>query len=331
MHYIRKISAYKQSRNTRLLVIKLLFGIIAIQASVTCRTSPQAHVPIVLAMSHTSCVNPTPPNNGITASPAPATSGIVVINEVLTSPHSQWTCTGLNSSPNQEIPWVEIYNPQNQPFDLYASRTIISYAIDSTQQHQEYLLPFGSVIAAHGFLVAFPFTNLPLKGSALISPVRLIMSQTVIDQVSIPYLADDTSYARIPDGSSNWQVMTTPTIASSNIIATGQTGSGTSPQNHTTKQKAKSPQRGGTSNDEASTDTPAHGVQPTWDALRLPSSGSNNAETTQHDSSLAPVSSNTLAGFFDLLTKILFTLFIIVLSFVLLWGWRLYRKKKGRA
>ncbi len=328
MFYMYKNSAHKQSRNTRLLVIKLLFGIIAIQASVTCRTSPQAHVPIVLAMSHENCVNPTPPNNGITASPAPATSGIVVINEVLTSSQSLWNCTASKSNNlfSLENAWVEIYNPQNQPLDLYAARASI-YEGQDTQD--EYRLPFGSIIAAHGFLVVFPFGNFPSNNLTQLSSIHLIISQVLIDQVSLPSLAVDTSYARIPDGSSNWQVMTTPTIASSNTIATGQTGSSTSPQNHTTKQKSKSPQRGGTSNDEASTDTPAPGVQPTWDALRLPSSGSNNAETTQRDSSLAPVSSNTLADFFDLLTKILFTLFIIVFSFALLWGWRLYKRKKG--
>jgi hypothetical protein len=328
MNYMHEISGHKQSRNVRLLVTKLLFSIIAIQASVTCGTSPQAYVPIVLAMAHEGCANSVPPNNGVSASPAPATPGIVVINEVLSSPQSLWNCAAPkpNNSFNLENAWVEIYNPQNQPLDLYAARASI---YDGQNIQGEYRLPFGSIIAAHGFLVVFPFTN-PSSGAPIqLSSVHLRIAQIFVDQVSIPPLAADTSYARIPDGSNNWQIMTTPTIASSNIIETVKNGKATRTQNHTTKQKSKNTQRSGTSRGEASAETPATGAQPTWSALHLPSSGLNNAETTKRNSSPPPVSSTTLAAFSASLKPVLFTLLIIVFSFALLWGWRLHRRKKG--
>jgi hypothetical protein len=268
-----------------------------------------------------------PPNNGVSASPAPVIPGIVVINEVLSSPQSLWNCTASksNNSFNLENAWVEIYNPQNQPLDLYTARANIYKDQNTKEAHP---LPFGSIIAAHGFLVVFPFRDPPSDTLTQSFSVHLIISQVVIDQVSIPPLAPDTSYARIPDGSNHWQITTTPTIASSNTTGPEQTGSGTSTQNHTTRQKSTNTHKSGTSNNGASTDVPATGVQPTWGTLSLPSSGSNNVETTQHNSSLAPVSSIT-ADHFDFLKSILFTLFIVVFFFALLWGWRLYKRKKG--
>jgi hypothetical protein len=330
MKYTDKISNYKQSGNTRFFIINILISILVIQACMICGTSPQIYMPTALAIANVSCTNPTPPNNG--ASTPSATPGIALINEVLTSPQSQWTCTAPNQTPNQIHPWVEIYNPQTQPLDLYAARAILSYAVQGTQQDEDYFLPSGSTIAAHGFLATFPFTNLPPNSYTQISSVRLIISQTIIDQVPIPYLADDTSYARIPDGSNHWQITATPTIASSNTISSAAT----TPTRKTKQKSTRTPQksthtarRGGTSNDETSTDETNPGVQPTWDALRLPSSGPNNTATQQRNSSPSPANSTTSADPLDLLKKILLTLLIILLFCTLLWGWRLYRKKEN--
>jgi hypothetical protein len=321
MKYLRKGSENKKSGYTHFLVSALLFGIILIQANVTCGTSPRVDVPSARAATLVNCANPTPSDNSTPALQAPATPGIVLINEVLTSPASPWACTTNNNTIYNTInAWVEIYNPQDQPLDLYTAHT----SIDQGAGTESSTVPSGSIIEAHGFLVVFPFTD-----ASAVSQVRITISQTVIDQVSLPSLATDNSYARIPDGDNNWQITTTPTIASSNILddtsssnessATRQTSRPTSTQNHTSRSRST-----GTHN--SATDTPNAGAQPTWSALRLPSPESNNAATnnnTSHDSSPSATASDP----FDLPKKILFTVLIVVCSFALVWGWWRYRRK----
>ena len=325
MKYTYKTSAHKQSGSTRFFIINILISMLLMQACMTCGTSLRVYVPTALATTHVSCINPAPANNG--ASIPSATPGIVMINEVLTSPQNEWTCTAPNQTSNQIHTWVEIYNPQSQPLDLYAARAILFYEVQGTQQDEGYPLPFGSTIAAHGFLAVFPSMNQPSNVATQLPSARLIISQVVIDQVSIPYLTDDISYARIPDGSNHWQITATPTIASSNTISTSTPTPKTKQKSTRTTQKStRTTRRGSTSNDETSTDAANPGVQPTWGVLRLPSSGSNNAETQQRNASPSSVNANISA---DLLKKILLTLISILFLFALLGGWRLYRKKRS--
>jgi hypothetical protein len=247
----------------------------------------------------------------------------VVINEVLPFPQSQWNCTvSTNDGSNRDNVWIEIYNPQDQPFDLYAAHA----SIDQGPGTASYILHLGSIISAHGFLVVFPFHYSSLNAYTQFPPVRLLISQTVIDAVSPPTLLPDTSYARIPDGSNNWQIMTIPTIGNSNqyITETEQTRNDTRTQSHTTKQKSTKKHSGSASQDETSTDTSNAGVQPTWSALRLPSPQPNTSMTQQHNSALSAAPSTDS---FDLLKKTLLTLLIAIVFSALLWGWRLYRKK----
>src|SRR5262249_14985856 len=156
--------------------IALFLSITIIQVSIACGFVPQAYPPRTLAAPRMmNCVNPIPPDNGLTATPAPATPGIVVINEVLSFPQSQWNCTA-----NADNTWIEIYNPQNQPYDLYAAHA----SVDQGPGTDSYILRFGSIISAHGFLVIFPFQNLPPNAYTQLSSVRLLAAQTVIDEVS---------------------------------------------------------------------------------------------------------------------------------------------------
>jgi hypothetical protein len=326
-------SKHKRSCINQIRAIKIILRLLLL-ASAIYGVSLWTSFPLALAASHVSCADP----SDTSAPPMPATPGIVVINEVLSFPQLEWTCTTPNNTSNQENAWIEIYNPQDQPYDLYAAHARIEIN-GGMQQDQVYPLPLGSLIAAHSFLVVFPATNLPPNGYTQLSSIRLTIPPDVIDEVSPPALAADTSYARVPDGSNNWQIMATPTIASSNNppsdespnespTATAKTASGSNTQNHTTKQKStntkssSSSKGGSSSNSKASTDTPNTGVQPTWSALQLPSAESNNAaldNTTQHNSSPADP--------FDPLKKILLTSFIIVFFPALLWCWRLYKKR----
>jgi hypothetical protein len=221
---------------------------------------------------------------------------------------------------NEVNAWTEIYNPQDQPLDLYQAHA----SIDEGSGTESYTLPIGSIIEAHGFLVVFPFT-----GASPISQVRLTISQTVIDEVPLPLLSTNTSYARIPDGADKWQITTTPTIASSNILngvtssdqssGTGQAARATPTQKHTPGQRS-------TGTNGSATDTPSIGVQPTWGALRLPSPGASSTEINDitQDGSSPPV---TPGDSFDLLRKILFTVLLVVLSFALVGGWWVYKRK----
>src|SRR5437764_1971944 len=322
MRRIWQDSKHKRSCNAQSLVITIFLSIILIQAIVTCGATPLAYSSTALAVSHVTCVNPESPTNEITSPPAipnPPTPGLVVINEILTFPRSQCNCTSPNNDTfNRKNAWVEIYNPQDEPLDLYHA------SIDQGPNTDSYILPFGSIIAAHGFLVIFPFWYPQSSAYTQISSVRLLFTpQIVIDQVSIPPLASETSYARIPDGSPNWQVTATPTIASSNqpLTGTGQTGGDTSTHNQKTKQKSTKTHSGSVSSDEASTDTSNPGVQPTWSVLHLPSSESKNlitGNTVLHSTSSSPVSSSTSTDSFDLPKRILLTLPIILFFFVLL-------------
>jgi hypothetical protein len=46
--------------------------------------------------------------------------------------------------------------------------------------------------------------------------LRFLIGDTTIDQVSLPALGADQSYARVPDGSNTWEITKSPTINASN-------------------------------------------------------------------------------------------------------------------
>src|SRR5207244_7174065 len=144
----------------------------------------------------------------------PAQPGTLLINEVLTLPHSTWNCSESGTYTPINDAWVELYNPQNQPFDLYS----VHSNLDSGPNTNAFYLPFGSAIAAHGYLIVFPRTSeafLSTEGVIL----RLIINNVVIDEIIIPSLGADQSYARITNGSTIWQVTSNPTVDASNAPA----------------------------------------------------------------------------------------------------------------
>jgi len=261
-----------------------------------------------------------PPGVSGTPNPAPAASGIIVINEVLLVPHSTWNCT--ESSGNYSLlsdTWIELYNTQNQPFNLYAAHA----EIDSGPNTNFYHLPFGASIAAHGFIVLFPRYDASFLSTET-SNLRLLIGNAVVDQVTVPKLAPDQSYARAADGASTWQVTNAPTIDANNASfqatptvtspSSGQNGSG-----------------GNTANRGHSGDTPTstsktliNGVQPQWGKLQLPTvtptSAINTAQTTT-TTSPSPGSNITA-----LPLRIALTVLLILLALIILWCWRVFFK-----
>src|SRR5215469_13696250 len=143
------------------------------------------------------CASPTPPPVAGSPAAAPASKGVVLLNEILLNPQSTWNCSESGTDFISKDTWVELYNPKNQPLNLYAAHAYL----DSGPGTTIYYLPFGSAIAAQGFLVVFPRT----VGNFAPEPaptIRLFFFSTTSDQVKFPTLAADPSSDRLTCGAS---------------------------------------------------------------------------------------------------------------------------------
>ncbi len=281
-----------------------------------------------------SCAPITPPAiSGTLVQPA-ATRGTLFINEVLLVPHSTWNCSELGTYTSTNDTWLEIYNTQDQPFDLYAVHT----SIDSGPNTNPFYLPFGSAIAPHGFLVVFPRTDGSFTSTET-SKWRLLIDGIAVDEVTIPLLGEDQSYARIPDGSPTWIIASTPTIDSSNTTSvippthtmTRAQATATARIRRGTNGRGSSNRGTGGGNGGVGTDnnggTPTDGqqidgIQPTWSALQHPVTVSTSQTlTTASSNSLVQGNSDGL----DILHKFLLVVLIVALAATLFWCWRLFR------
>ncbi len=243
--------------------------------------------------SHQVCL-PTAPGQ---LSTPPEQAGTLLINEVLLFSKRTWSCPGASSVPSSNNQsWLELYNPQSLSFNLYIARA----AIDGGPNMPAMYLPFGTTIAAHGFLTIFPDANIIFpSGAPETFTRRLLFNGTVIDQITIPAKIgpgqpyEGYSYARIPDGASKWVITNSPTIGSSNILPTPtpkptrtpkptaikKTSSGgklpTATGSKTTSTHASTTITG------ASTDPPAaNGSQPAWSQMQLPATTTSSIQTT---------------------------------------------------
>jgi len=124
----------------------------------------------------------------------------VVINEILST-----------GSPD----WVELYNPNNQSVDISG---YLMY--DPSTVTNKFVIPNGTVIPANGYLVINcddGVTGANFKLSSGGEDVTLEKADgTLVDKVTFPALVANTSYARIPDGSTNLQISNNPTQGASN-------------------------------------------------------------------------------------------------------------------
>jgi hypothetical protein len=288
----------------------------------------------VFAAQKHGCAPVTPPAVSGTLVQPSATHGTLFINEALLTPHSTWNCSEVGTYTATNDTWIEIYNAQNQPFDLYSVHT----SIDSGPNTNPFYLPFGSSIAPYGFLVVFP----RLDANFLVTETttwRLLIGGIPIDTVSIPLLGEDQSYARVPDGGSTWVITSTPTIDANNISsvipptptrtkAEATATARTTPGNG----KGSGSNRGGSSGSgtygnggntgTASGQQQVAGVQPTWSTLKNPGGVTPTPFiNTPSTNTALQMSNNTL----DVPHKILLTLLIIALAATLFWCWRLFR------
>jgi len=231
-------------------------------------------------------------------------------------------------------------------FDIYS----VHAAIDGGSGTTPMYFPFGSAIAAHGFLTIFPNNSIIFPNNTPETFTRrLLFNGTVIDQIAIPAnLGNDQSYARVPDGASTWVITTTPTIGRSNVLPTPtprpipkpthtpkpvatqkkSSGSKTSGKGNakSTPGKTLATNPGTTTTTQSNHPGIVSGVQPPWHQLQLPSpssspqSASAAATAAQVDTAAnAPPANNDSA---DIPRKLLFTGLALACTGALLWWWR---------
>jgi len=248
---------------------------------------------------------------------------VVLINEVLLNPQSRWNCSEPGSTFSAQDAWVELYNPQNQSFNLYAAHAYL----DSGPATNPYYFPFGASIASHGFLVVFP----RLDGTFVLTEtatLRLVIAGVIIDQVTVPNLAGDQSYSRITDGAKKWQVNATPTIDASNNAA--QTTLTPSPSSTSSTRNQGNGSRNGNS---TNTNAPViNGTQPAWTGLILPTPVPTATSVPTTDASVSsPTLSSPPAQAGDNLAvprDIALTLLVLALALTLFWCWRLFNEEQ---
>ncbi|MDR0872605.1 MAG: lamin tail domain-containing protein [Prevotellaceae bacterium] len=148
-----------------------------------------------------------PPTKGISnTDQAPAeptnTTLKLYINEVVSAP------AGTDAD------WIELYNAGDTEINI--GGFILQ---DDKGAAEEYIIPANTTIAAKGFIVfengsSFQF-GLGSKGDKVI---LLDAERVKIDDISTPNFGEDKgkSYARIPNGSENWQTVNNPTKGMSN-------------------------------------------------------------------------------------------------------------------
>nr|HET6903581.1 hypothetical protein [Ktedonobacteraceae bacterium] len=268
------------------------------------------------------CAQPVPPGIPGSPAPAPAASGIIVINEVLLNPHSTWNCSEQGSYFTTTDSWIELYNTQNQPYNLYAAHATIADDTNTAVSS----LPFGASIAAHGYLVLFPYMDSFFKETST-PTLKLVVSNVVVDQVAVPLLGPDQSYARTADGASTWQISTLPTIDASNtsLVVTPTTSTSSSP----TSEATSSSSGGRSVNGQGGFVTPTStrrvlvsGRQPQWSNMQLPTVATMPTATLLQSPS---ASSSTGNVGLDTTRRILLTILVIALALTLFWCWWLYR------
>lgn len=113
--------------------------------------------------------------------------------------------------------WIEIYNPNNSDINIGGYKIFDNGGQSGSKPKKE--IPGGTVVPAKGFLV-ITVDDGTASGFGLSSSGEEVWlednSGSVVDNVIFPALGIDSSYARKPDGSSNWQITSPPTKGTKN-------------------------------------------------------------------------------------------------------------------
>jgi hypothetical protein len=144
------------------------------------------------------------------APPVPPAEVTVKLNEI----YSRGT-TG-----NED--WIEIFNPSTSAIDLSGYKIYDNGGQSGSKPKKEF--PAGTTIPAGGFFVIV-VDDTTESGFGLSSGGEQVWLEkadgTMIDEVTFPALGVDSSYARKPDGSNNWEITSPPTKGLSNGSGSG--------------------------------------------------------------------------------------------------------------
>ena len=142
----------------------------------------------------------TPPTPGTTNGENPNPTVKIVMNEIFAK--------GVATDPD----WIEIYNDSNVEIDLTGFKIYDNGGQSGSKPKMEF--PAGAKIPAKGFYVIVVDDG-SASGFGLSQNGETVWfengSGTVIDQVAFPAVGSFQTYARIPDGSDNWQNSNTMT------------------------------------------------------------------------------------------------------------------------
>jgi hypothetical protein len=312
----------------RLATIVLYILFLVLSVTVFCVTHANANMLISEPIHPCLATNaPTPTGTPVFL---PSANHTLLINEVLLHPGKQ----SYQCNSNTAYPWIELYNPQNQPVSFVQGSIIYSDQTDS----QDLAITPANPIPAHGFYVFF-FDKIE-KASTLndATAISLNIRGQVMDTVSLPPLTTDQSYIRMPDGSNQWQITYYPTVGSQNSLAPTQQPTKTSTATKTpatipsTTVMTQIPYKQATGQASATRQgtgthvTPYSQIQPSWQALHFPnvSHGSTGLSPSQQTVSIVPSQDKTVNAPQDIPKKVIQSLLICVLFLLCRWSYRLF-------
>lgn len=133
----------------------------------------------------------------------------VVINEFVASNDSTSTITDSNG---QNEDWIELYNNTNQEVDLTGV-----YLSNNKNNLKEWRFPDGTKIAANGYLIVWADEDADQEGLHASfklakggDELRLVNTdESIIDSLTFPAQKTNIAYARIPNGTGNFEFWTT--------------------------------------------------------------------------------------------------------------------------
>ena len=148
--------------------------------------------------------------NTVTRGQANSNAGPTVIRLVVNEIYSRGTVA--------EPDWIEIYNDSNAEVNLNGWLIYDNGGQGGTKPKKSF--PAGAVIAARGFYVINTEGTGDPSDFGLSSAGETVWLEkpdgTLADQVAFPALETTQSYGRKPDGSDNWQILSTITKGTSN-------------------------------------------------------------------------------------------------------------------
>jgi hypothetical protein len=225
-----------------------------------------------------------------------------------------------------QVLWIEFYNPNPQPLETNRFILSVQHAGNSQSQYE-----FGMIIPGKGFVVDFIPYNLTKNNDKPAQITVETVAHRTIDTVTFPsltgtpLLATGNSYARIPDGSNNWQTTNQPTLGSVNLATKTKKQSGQTKLT-STKSKASKTLQPDTTTANTTATAATQLTQPRWQTLRFPRVTPPQSTQTRaaRSNNNHPIPPNTTNSATTLPGKLLLTLLLLALFAALQWSWRLF-------